>query len=115
MRALLLILTTLCLVACASAPSGGSGGGTAYQASYDARLADKAQFGRVVIGGFLETTLRGREEYREMFRDHRAAGDWLPPTMYMNRYADANTKYLATFEEDVDLTTGAVPGVRIAA
>lgn len=49
MRALLLILTTLCLVACASAPSGGSGGGTAYQASYDARLADKAQFGRVVI------------------------------------------------------------------
>ncbi len=76
---------------------------------------EQRQFGRVVIGGFLETTLRGREEYREMFRDHRAAGDWLPPTMYMNRYADANTKYLATFEEDVDLTTGAVPGVRIAA
>ena len=48
MRALLLILTTLCLVACASTPSG-DGGGTAYQASYDTRLADKAQFGRLVI------------------------------------------------------------------
>ena len=48
MRALLLILTTLCLVACGSTPSG-DGGGTAYQATYDARLADKAQFGRLVI------------------------------------------------------------------
>lgn len=73
------------------------------------------QFGRVVIGGFLETVLHGKTEYQAMFRDHRAAGDWLPPTMYMNRYGDANTKYLATFEEDVDLTTGAVPGVRVSA
>ncbi|MBL0173599.1 MAG: hypothetical protein IPP90_23510 [Gemmatimonadaceae bacterium] len=73
------------------------------------------QFGRVVISGFLETVLRDRTEYQVMFRDHRAAGDWLPPTMYMNRYGDANTKYLATFEEDVDLTTGTAPGVRIAA
>lgn len=48
MRALLLILTTLCLVACGSTPSG-DGGGTAYQATYDTRLADKSQFGRVVI------------------------------------------------------------------
>lgn len=71
------------------------------------------QFGRVVIGGFLETVLHGKAEYQAMFRDHRAAGDWLPPTMYMNRYADANTKWLATFEEDVDLTTGSAPGVRL--
>ena len=73
------------------------------------------QFGRVVIGGFLETVLHGKTEYQAMFRDHRAAGDWLPPTMYMNRYADANTNYLATFEEDVDLTTGTAPGVRLIA
>jgi len=48
MRALLLILTSLCLFACGSTP-GSDGGGTAYQATYDARLADKAQFGRLVI------------------------------------------------------------------
>jgi dienelactone hydrolase len=76
---------------------------------------EQRQFGRVVISGFLESTLHGRDEYRAMFRDHRAAGDWLPPTMYLNRYADANTKYLATFDEDVDVTSGSVPGVRIAA
>lgn len=76
---------------------------------------EQRQFGRVVISGFLESVLRGKTEYQAMFRDHRAAGDWLPPTMYMNRYADANTKWLATFEEDVDVSTGTAPGVRITA
>ncbi len=71
------------------------------------------QFGRVVISGFLETVLHGTPEYREIFRDHRTAGDWLPPTMYLTRYADANTRWLATFDEDVDVTTGTAPGVRI--
>jgi len=73
------------------------------------------QFGRVVIGGFLEATLHGNTAYQAMFRDHRAAGDWLPPTMYLTRYADANTRLLATFDEDVDVTTGSLPGVRISA
>jgi dienelactone hydrolase len=71
------------------------------------------QFGRVVIGGFLEAVLRGRDEYRALFRDHRTAGDWLPPTIYITRYADANSRWLATFDEDVDVTTGTAPGVRI--
>ena len=74
---------------------------------------EQRQFGRVVISGFLESVLRDKPEYRAMFRDHRSAGDWLPPTMYQARYADANTKYLATFDEDVDVTSGTVPGVRI--
>jgi hypothetical protein len=73
------------------------------------------QFGRVVISAFLETVLNGRDEYRAMFRDYRSAGDWLPPTMYLTRYADANTRWLATFDEDVDVTTGTAPGVRITA
>ena len=73
------------------------------------------QFGRVVISGFLETTLHDKREYQDIFRDHRSAGDWLPPTMYLQRYGDARTRYLATFDEDVDVTTGTVPGVRISA
>jgi pimeloyl-ACP methyl ester carboxylesterase len=73
------------------------------------------QFGRVVIGGFLEATLHGKSEYRAIFQDHRAAGDWLPPTMYLTRYADARTTLLATFDEDVDVSTGSLPGVRITA
>ena len=73
------------------------------------------QFGRVVISGFLEATLHGKQEYRAIFQDHRAAGDWLPPTMYLTRYADARTTLLATFDEDVDVSTGSLPGVRITA
>jgi dienelactone hydrolase len=76
---------------------------------------EQRRFGRVVIGGFLEAALNGRTEYQAIFRDHRAAGDWLPPEMYITRYADAQTQWLATFEEDVDVTTGTAPGVRIQA
>lgn len=76
---------------------------------------EQRQFGRVAIGGFLDATIKGVDAYREMFRDYRSAGDWLPPTMYVTRYADANTRWLATFEEDVDVTTGTVPGVKISA
>jgi dienelactone hydrolase len=76
---------------------------------------EQRQFGRVIIGGFLEAVLNGKKEYRSIFRDHRVAGDWLPPTMYQARYADANTRWLATFDEDVDVTTGTAPGVRIDA
>jgi len=71
------------------------------------------QFGRVVIGGFLESVLHGRTEYNALFRDHRSAGDWLPPTMYLTRYADANARWLATFDEDVNVSTGTAPGVVI--
>jgi dienelactone hydrolase len=76
---------------------------------------EQRRFGRVVIGAFLETTLHGNKDYMPMFRDLRAAGDWLPPTMYQTRYQDAATHVLADFDEDVDVTTGTAPGVRISA
>jgi len=76
---------------------------------------EQRRFGRVVIGGFLDATLQGKHEYQAIFRDYRSAGDWLPPTMYLTRYADAHTQWLATFDEDVDVSSGTAPGVRIAA
>ena len=33
--------------------------------------------------------------------------------MYLTRYADARSKMLAPFEEDVDVSSGSVPGVRL--
>jgi len=72
------------------------------------------QFSKVVIGGFLEATLRGRSEYLPMFRDHRVIGAWLPKTMYITRFEESGFKALATFDEDVDVTTGSVPGVTLA-
>jgi dienelactone hydrolase len=72
------------------------------------------QFARVIFGGFLEATLRGRREYLPMFRDHRVAGAWLPRTMLITRFEESTFRPIANFEEDVDPATGSVPGVRLA-
>jgi hypothetical protein len=75
---------------------------------------EQRQFSKVVIGGFLEATLHGKSEYLPMFRDHRSIGAWLPKTMYITRFQESGFKPLATFDEDVDVTTGSVPGVTIS-
>ena len=74
---------------------------------------EQRQFGRVVIGAFLEATLHGKREYLPMFRDHRVAGAWLPKTMYITRFQENGYRALATFEEDVNVTTGSMPGVTL--
>lgn len=71
------------------------------------------QFAKVVISGFLEATIHQKREYIAMFRDHRAAGGWLPKTMYTTRYQDAGYHALAEYDEDVDLTTGSGRGTVI--
>ena len=75
---------------------------------------EQRQFGRVYIGGFLEATLKGKKEYLPMFRDHRTIGQWLPKTMYITRFSESSFRALAGFDEDVDVTTGSVPGVTIS-
>ena len=65
----------------------------------------------VYFTSFLEATLRDRPEYLPLFRDHRVAGDWLPKTLYATRFQESGFRTLASFTEDVDLTTGSIPGV----
>jgi hypothetical protein len=40
-------------------------------------------------------------------------GAWLPKTMYITRFEESGFRPLADFENDVDVTTGSVPGVSI--
>ena len=74
---------------------------------------EQRQFGKVVIGAFLEATLHDKREYLPLFRDHRVAGAWLPKTMYITRFQESGYKTLANYEEDVDVTTGSVGGVSL--
>jgi hypothetical protein len=74
---------------------------------------EQRQFAKVVIGAFLESTLHDKREYLPLFRDHRTAGHWLPKTMYITRFEESGYAPLAEFDEDIDLTTGSVPGVRL--
>jgi len=72
------------------------------------------QMAKVFISGFLEATLRQKREYVPMFRDHRTVGTWLPKTLYTTKFQENGFRSLSSFDRDVDLTTGSVPGVTLA-
>ncbi len=74
---------------------------------------DQRTFGKVYIGAFLEATLHGDKRYLPMFRDHRVIGQWLPKTMYVTRFETSGFEPIATFEEDIDVTTGTLGDVVI--
>src|SRR5687767_1217644 len=69
------------------------------------------QMAKVFISGFLEATLHQKRDYVPMFRDHRTAGAWLPKTLYTTKFQENGFRSLSSFDKDVDLTTGSVPGV----
>lgn len=74
---------------------------------------EQRRAGKVFISAFLDLTLRDARAYEALFRDARTGGAWLPRTIYLTRYEDPSTRRLAAFEEDVDVTTGSLPGVTI--
>ena len=74
---------------------------------------EQRQAGTVFISAFLDLTLRDATGYEPLFRDARRGGAWLPRTIYLTRYEDPSTHRLASYEEDVDVTTGSFPGVRL--
>jgi dienelactone hydrolase len=71
------------------------------------------QIAKVCFSAFLEATLMGKEEYRQLFRDYRSGASWLPDTTYVNRYADAKRKIVAGFDEDFDVETATLAGASI--
>ena len=74
---------------------------------------EQREFGKIYISGFLEATLHDDDSYLPMFRDHRVIGGWLPKTMYVTRFQTSSFRPVATFEEDIDITTGSVEGVAL--
>jgi hypothetical protein len=74
---------------------------------------EQRQMALVYVTAFLEASLRGREDLLPLFRDHRVATGWLPKTMYITQFQESSFRSLATFEEDIDVTSGTLPGVRI--
>jgi len=77
--------------------------------------ADQRQIAKVYVSGFLEATLRDRDEYVPLFRTHHAAADWLPDVAMLHRFRSPDFRPVATFEEDLDVTTATLDGSRIRA
>jgi len=74
---------------------------------------DQRRFAELYVSAFLDVVLKGDTRYLPVFRDHRVIGEWLPPTMYVTRYETSGFRPLATFEEDIDVTSGTEVGVRL--
>ncbi len=75
---------------------------------------EQRRISKTYISAFLEATLHDRREYLPLFEDWRVGREWLPDTLYVNRYQDASYVPLASFREDADLTTTTAPGGGIA-
>lgn len=67
----------------------------------DALMEEKQQqqIAKVWISGFLEATLHSKLEYIPMFQDYRLAGDWLPQTVYIQRFSDTSFQVWCDFED----------------
>ncbi len=74
---------------------------------------DQRHFAEIYVSAFLDVVLKGDKRYLPIFRDHRVIGQWLPKTMYITRYETSAFRPLATFEEDIDVTSGSQPGVTL--
>jgi hypothetical protein len=74
---------------------------------------DQRKFAKLYISAFLDASLKGDKRYLPMFRDYRVAGGWLPKTMYTTRFEESTFRPVATFEEDIDVTTGTENGVKL--
>ena len=75
---------------------------------------EQRRISKTYISAFLEATLHDRREYLPLFQDWRVGRDWLPDTLYEDRYQDASYVPLASYSEDADLTTTTAPGGSIA-
>jgi dienelactone hydrolase len=75
---------------------------------------EQRRISKTYISAFLEATLHDRREYLPLFQDWRVGRQWLPDTLYEDRYQDASYVPLASFSEDADLTTTTAPGGSIA-
>jgi dienelactone hydrolase len=77
--------------------------------------SEQRTIGKFFMTAFLESSFGLEPAFRQVFLDHRTAGDWLPETIYLTQYKAPGMQVLAHFGEDLDLTTATMPGATIEA
>ena len=66
---------------------------------------EQRQAASVYITAFLEATLHGDRRYVAFLKDPHAGAAWLPQRTFVHQFTDSTFRPLATFEEDLDVTT----------
>lgn len=74
---------------------------------------DQRRFAEIYVSAFVDIVTKGDKRYLPIFRDHRVIGQWLPETMYITRFETSGFRPVATFEEDIDVTSGTEHGVTL--
>jgi hypothetical protein len=69
----------------------------------------------VSIAAFLEATLHEKLSYVPLFRDPRVGREWFPDVTLVAQFSDSRTTPIATFEEDLDVSTATLEGARVEA
>ncbi len=72
---------------------------------------EQRQIAKVYIHAFLDVVIRENDTY---LRDFRTGEQWLPETYYINRFEDSETRYIADYDEDIDVTSATVAGGTIS-
>ena len=76
--------------------------------------ADQRKVAQVMIGAFLETTIKENARYLPVLSDPSYAADWLPNTYYIANYADNKTEWIADYEEDLNVSSGSSKAITIS-
>lgn len=95
----------------------GDGAGTANQLFNLKQIMPRDQqetIAKVLISAFLDSTLKEKNQYKDIFKDIGYAKEWLPDTLYINNYYDSQTTLIATYNEDIDLNTTTIPGGKLS-
>lgn len=74
---------------------------------------DQRTIAKFYISAFLESTLKGRNDYIPLFKDFRQAREFLPKEYYINQFEDATFKYIANYQEDFNVNTAYLKGCQI--
>ncbi len=75
---------------------------------------EQQRLAQAAVSAFLAATLQGADEYRAFFARPQAA-PWLPDAPLYSAYAAAGDRTIASYEEDIDVTTATLPGATIKA
>jgi hypothetical protein len=76
-------------------------------------MEEQLKISKLYLSAFLQATIQGKKEYLAMFRNHRQVVDWLPKTLYVNRFEDSTFRKITDFEEDINPLTGSGAGVSL--
>lgn len=71
---------------------------------------EQEKIAKTYMSAFLEITLKGKEEYLPLFMDYRTGMNWLPETVYLNRFDKPGMQYICRYDEDLDITTTTIAG-----